>query len=274
MIRERLFPLLWGLLWPVRFFVTRSPFRLGKSLVEKTLLHPLLPPAPRTFTARLQFGTSLQVQYRETIGLGMLLNGSFESPEIEALCSATRPGSTVIDVGANIGIYTVVLARAVGPSGQVLAFEPVPENVERLRRNLEVNDIANVEVFQVAIADRNETVALHLSDDPAYHSTVAVSQGHGLGRSTTVPGRSLNKIWRELGSPEVSVAKIDVEGAELDVLRGATEILATCRPALLIEITTPSQLSAITELLSPYEYRSRQPEGFMDWNYLFTREQS
>jgi FkbM family methyltransferase len=270
MIRKRLFPVIWTLLWPARLYVARSPFRFGKNFLRAVLIRSL-PPSSHTFVARLPFGRRIEVRYREGIGLATLLEGQFEGAEIEALCSYARRDTAAIDVGANIGIYTVVLAAALGAGGRVLAFEPAPENVERLRRNLQMNGISNVDVFPLAVGARSESVALYLSDDAACHSTSAVA-AQRRGRSLTVAASSLDTVWNDARRPGVSVMKVDVEGTELAVLEGARELLAACRPTLLIEIKSARRLADVEELLAPYDYRLKQPDGFMSWNYLFVAD--
>ncbi len=232
----------------------------------------MLPPGPYTFLARLPLGRQIEVRYREGIGLSTLLEGQFERAEIEALCSYAHRDSTAIDVGANIGIHTVVLATAIGTGGRVLAFEPAPENVGRLWRNLCINGISNVDVFPLAIEASGESAALYLSDDPAFHSTSVVAAERRAGRALTVAASSLDTVWNEAGRPSVSVVKIDVEGTEEGVLEGARELLAACHPALLIEIKSARRLVNIKRFLAPYDYLPKQPSGFMRWNYLFVAE--
>jgi FkbM family methyltransferase len=271
MIRKRLFPVIWTLLWPARLYVARSPFRFGKNFLRAVLIRSL-PPSSHTFVARLPFGRRIEVRYREGIGLATLLEGQFEGAEIESLCSYARRDSAAIDVGANIGIYTVVLATAIGTGGRVLAFEPAPENVGRLRRNLRMNGISNVDLFPLAVGTGSESVALYLSDDPACHSTSAVAAERRAGRSLTVAASSLDMVWNEVRRPQVSVVKIDVEGTEIGVLEGARELLAAWRPTLLVEIKSAVRLAHIEGLLAPYDYRPKQPSGFKPWNYLFVAE--
>jgi FkbM family methyltransferase len=271
MIRKRLFHVIWTLLWPARLYVARSGSRFGKSFLQAVLVRSL-PPSSDTFLARLPFGRRIEVRYREGIGLSTLLEGQFEGAEIGSLCSYARRDSAAIDVGANIGIYTVVFSAAIGTGGRVLAFEPAPENVERLRRNLRINGIANVDVFPLAVGASSESVALFLSDDAACHSTSAVAAERRGGRSLTVAASSLDTVWNEVRRPWVSVVKIDVEGTELGVLEGARELLAACRPTLLIEIKSAQRLANVEELLAPYDYRAKQPDGFMSWNYLFVAD--
>jgi FkbM family methyltransferase len=233
----------------------------------------LLPPEPYTFLAPLPFEQKVELRYRETIGLSTLLEGPFERAEIEALCSYVRRGSVAVDVGANIGIHTLVLAAAVGAEGRVLAFEPVPDNVERMQHNLRTSGLRNVDVFPLALGDSNGSVELNLSEDPAFHSTAAPT-GASLDRSVTVATASLDTVLHQVHGPQVSAMKIDVEGDELPVLHGAREVIGASRPALLVEITSARQLAQVEGFLGLYDYRSEQRKGFTSWNYLFVAERA
>lgn len=260
--------LIWRLAWPLRWYVTRAPLQIGTATV-KDMLSRLLPPAPSTFTARLPVGSLVELEYREAIGLHTLLYGSFEAAEIQSLCSWARPNSTALDVGANVGLFTVALAEAVRPAGKVIAFEPFPGNIGRLKGNLELNNIRNVDVLPLAVGREEGTITLHLSRDPAFHSTTGVRGERPLHETITVPTSSLDHAWKRKGLPRVSVVKIDVEGGELSVLSGASALLESCRPVLLVEIPEEEQLEEITTLLRRHGYRAQQPRGFMPWNFLF-----
>src|SRR5918912_4362355 len=182
----RLLRLLWPLTCPVREYWLRSERKLGKKLLLDRVLKPLLPEPPRGFEADLPGGGRVFLHYREDIGLVTLLGGGFERAELEWARRLARPESTAVDVGANVGVYTVVLARAVGPEGRVLAFEPGPENVRRLEENLARNRLENVDVHAIALADRAGELVLRLGADPAYHSTGEVFEGRSAGESLRV----------------------------------------------------------------------------------------
>jgi FkbM family methyltransferase len=181
--------------------------------------------------------------------------------------------TTAVDVGANVGMFTIALSAAVGPSGRVMAFEPFPPNLDRLQRNLHLNEIRNVDVLPLAVDRKEGATTLHLSNDPAFHSTTEVRETErSLNDTITVQTASLDGAWTRAGSPAVSVLKIDVEGGEFLVLSGAAVLLARCRPAILIEVTEEEELQEITTFLEAYGYHARQPDGFMPWNYLFLPE--
>jgi FkbM family methyltransferase len=221
----------------------------------------------------LPLGRVLELQYREVIGLHILLYGSFEPAELTTLCSLARLNTTAVDVGANVGMFTIALSAAVGPSGHVMAFEPFPPNLDRLQRNLHLNEIRNVDVLPLAVDRKDGATTLHLSNDPAFHSTTEIRERErSLHETITVPMASLDGAWTRAGSPAVSVLKIDVEGGEFSVLSGATVLLAQCRPTILIEVPREEQLQEITTFLQAYGYHRQQPDGFMPWNYLFTPE--
>jgi len=235
----------------------------------RTLLLPLLPPPPATFVTRLACGARLALEFRETLGLSYLLNGEFEQAEIEFLRSKAKPGSCAVDVGANVGLFTLALASAVHP-GMVLAFEPVPANAERLKANLSMNQSKNVEVYQTALGDRDGVGSIFVTDDAAYTSMQQSAVARRSHSSIRVPIAKLDRVWQEAGRPEVSVMKIDVEGSELSVLKGATEVLERCRPVVMIEANTAADLTALIGWFAARGYFHWQQPHFMKWNHVFS----
>jgi FkbM family methyltransferase len=166
-------------------------------------------------------------------------------------------------------MYTVALATAVGREGAVLAFEPVPQTSERLRANLSLNELTNVEVVSAAAGASRGIADIRLANDSAYASLVNVKKGRGTGKIISVRIVTLDEVWEERGRPAVSFCKIDVEGAELSVLEGAARMLAACRPALLLEADRGAELDALMSWLRTRGYRERASPGFMPWNHLF-----
>ncbi|MDT8388527.1 MAG: FkbM family methyltransferase [Thiogranum sp.] len=211
----------------------------------------------------------MNLLYREKIGFSTLLKGVFERNELEYVQSILRPGDLAIDVGANIGIYTVAMGLAVQEGGHVWAFEPLPDNVVRLKQNLLANRVEQVDVCEMALSDSDRPVNLYLAGDSAYPSTVAVREGYADGKQLLVESGRLDKHWQDAGEPVVRLIKIDVEGAEPKVLRGAEQCLRKCRPLLLLEANEAEDLEEIKSLLEPLGYEGSQPEGFHGWNWLF-----
>jgi len=149
-------------------------------------------------------------------------------PEVqEALQRLVRPGDVVYDVGASIGFITVICARLVGPAGRVVAFEPSRRALERLRRNVALNDFANVTVVDAAVGDRVGELRMH---DTAGLVWGSVAEDGGVAvRSTTLDA----EIAGGLVPPRV--VKIDIEGFEVHALAGMARTLADHRPVVLCE---------------------------------------
>ena len=268
MLRQGLFRAAWTLSWPIRSYLRVTPAHRGRGLVEAALVRLVIRLAPSTFVAPLPGGGTIALRYRERIGLSTLLYGAFESAETELLRRLARPGTTAVDAGANVGLFTVPLALAVGSEGRVLAFEPAPETVVRLHENLRRNGLGNVSVFEAALGGERGAATLLLADDSAYNST-ATTPTAADSVVVEVPVVRLDDVWAEAGRPEVSVLKIDVEGAELDVLEGAGELVRSSRPAVLVEASEPRRAEAVSRLCAEHGYRLTPASGLQRWNLFF-----
>ena len=166
--------------------------------------------------------------------------GSFEPNEFHFLDGILKPGMVFVDVGANDGYYTLFAARRVGPAGRVVSVEPSSRERGHLERNLARNGIGNVEIVPAALGAAPGHADLHLAH--------GVHTGHNtLGRfahDDVVPARvervpleTLDAVVARLGLPRVDVVKIDVEGAEANVIAGARNVLASMRPILMLEMS-------------------------------------
>jgi FkbM family methyltransferase len=266
---DRRFWVLWSLAWPLRTYARYTRIKRGRKFLIWRVLAALLPPGDRSFLAHTPGGGRVRLRYREVIGFLLLLHRSFERAEVETLMEAARPGTVAVDVGANVGIFTIPLAHAVGADGAVWAFEPLPENIDRLRANVVENQLANVKLVAAAAADTDGALPFHIAGDSAFGSTGQVFSDWDTGRSLTVPAVRLDTEWRAHGTPSVSVVKIDVEGAELAVLRGSQDVIRSCRPILLVEVANSEELERVERYLLQFQYKSRRQKGFVQHNYLF-----
>lgn len=161
-------------------------------------------------------------------------------PELEWIKqSGIRPGDVVVDCGANHGFSTVLFSRWTGPAGRVVAIEPLPHNVEILQRNLELNGSRNVTVHPIAAGSESGTITI------STHPNAAVLRdGPSAAAGIQVPVRTLDET---VPDAHVDFLKIDVEGFELNVLRGAQRLLA-CRPRLAIELHVFTYADKVREL--------------------------
>ncbi len=155
---------------------------------------------------------------------------AFEAGQLRALRRFIAPDTTVIDVGANVGFYTTRFAGWVRGAGRVIAIEPDRDNFVQLRHNVERSGgAAAAELIEAAAAESSGP--LHLLRNPAHPGDHRIAE-HGI----EVQGCCIDDLMAHRAWPAVSLVKIDVQGAELRVLRGARETLSRFRPALFVEI--------------------------------------
>lgn len=173
----------------------------------------------------------------------LFLTGLFEPNEMTWFAWAVRPGMTVIDVGANCGLYSLIAARRVGPAGRVVAIEASPREAARVRDNFELNGFTHATVISAAAAEAAGRAALRVASWPhSGQNTLGDFIYPGVASEGTqeVDVTSVDKVVAELDLTRVDVLKIDAEGADARVLRGASQTLERFRPSLLIEINDPT----------------------------------
>ena len=174
----------------------------------------------------------LQRPYVEVNGLKIFLNlkdspdwfinNEYEPAITKLMLETARPGDVVLDVGANIGYFTVLLAQKVGPQGKVFAFEPSPDNFALLRKNVETNGFSNVVLINKAVSDRQQTLRLYLSKENMGDHRIYDS---GDAReSVVVDCVSLDACLASTPA-KIRLLKMDVQGAEFQVLQGMQSLL-------------------------------------------------
>ena len=157
--------------------------------------------------------------------------GTHEELVQDAMAAQIGAGFTVYDVGAHIGFFTLLASRMAGDSGRVYAFEPRPDNIERLRRNIWTNDARNVEVVAAAASDRDGDAAF-IMHESTLEGRLADATEHS---AASVRTATIDALVRG-GMAPPDLIKMDVEGAEGAVIRGAAHTIDAHRPALLIEV--------------------------------------
>lgn len=178
--------------------------------------------------------------------------GTTEPRVQHAFASLIKPRMVVYDVGANVGFFTVIAAR-LSPQGRVVAFEPLPENSERIRHNISLNNLQNIIVRTEALSDTDAQAQFQVSVEPTWGKLVSVSEGLGPKVGTIdVRVSRLDSLVEAGEIPIPELIKIDVEGAEAGVLRGAESTLRQARPLLLIELHGTNQ--SIARLLESLAY--------------------
>jgi FkbM family methyltransferase len=192
--------------------------------------------------------------FGEIQGMSLILDGYWEQELTTRILENLAPGGVFIDVGANMGYYTTMAAKAVGPEGLVIAFEPSPTNLQFLLRNLALNHARNVVVFSVALSDRAGIAKLWSA--PFYNSGVCSMRGPDFAESSSDYVRIASLRLDDLQTlhqhmPRISVIKLDTEGLEFQALRGAEELLRT------------SERLSLTCELSPQWYPPAEVVGYL-----------
>jgi FkbM family methyltransferase len=155
-----------------------------------------------------------------------------------------RSGDTVVDIGANVGSHTLSMARLVGETGRTYAFEPVPWAVNKLKRNLALNKFKNIKVEQVALSDEN-----HERVEMKFRASFKIEAAQGVDKHGRIEQdwwqecekvvtkmQTLDSYARENKLARVDLIKLDVDGFEGKVIRGASNVLKQHRPILIMEI--------------------------------------
>lgn len=184
--------------------------------------------------------------------------GLNEIPVQTTLQGLLQPGDTFFDIGANVGFFTLLAARAVGPSGSVVSFEPVRQIAATLAQNVKLNDFSNVEVIEVAVGARTGRAALRLTSHPGgatISPDAVVPDQTSVVETEVVCIDALVSIGRV---PSPNLVKIDVEGHELDCLTGMSDLLQFHRPTLLIELDAATTAALASKRNAVGEFLDRR----------------
>lgn len=173
--------------------------------------------------------------------------GMYEQDVSKILAATLKPGDIFLDVGANVGWFSLLASRLVSPTGKVVAFEPAKENINKLKYNLSLNDMSNVELIETAVSDKTEETSFYLNPyGNGGHALWDMQKGREDRQpSEVIPITTITlDDWffgQTLKAPRV--LKIDTEGHDCRVLMGAKRLLDTYRPPYVISELHPQGLS-------------------------------
>jgi FkbM family methyltransferase len=192
-------------------------------------------------------GSKMYVDCNATaLGLRLWMNGTHEKLETELFEKMAQDSMVVVDIGANIGYYTLIAARLVGKKGTVYAFEPEPSNYKLLCENIAINGYANIVPIQKAVSNTSGKAKLYV--DKAIGDVSSFAKDNVLTHSKNVDCLEVETITlddffeRTVGDDRIDLMKIDVEGAEELVIDGAERVLRNNRLKIFMEFM-PDQLT-------------------------------
>jgi FkbM family methyltransferase len=166
----------------------------------------------------------------------LFFRGCHEPHVAELIESVARPGDVCLDVGANVGAHTLVMATRVGPEGRVIALEPHPVIGARLEKNVALSGHDNVTIVRAALADRDGEVAFFGFEEGAFQQGMSsLFEGEGASRRLTVPAITARTLVERAGTERLDMVKIDVEGAEAIVLEQLAPWIERARPHVIFE---------------------------------------
>jgi FkbM family methyltransferase len=191
-----------------------------------------------------------------------------------------KQGDVVVDIGAHIGLYTIISSKRVGTNGKVVAIEADPGNFEMLNRNIKLNQLTNVIPLNYAVYSKETKIKLYLpSGETGFtkYNTIVSNWANNEDKFVEVNANTLDCLLQlnQIREEEVNWIKIDVEGAEFEVLKGATNVLTNSKDiALLIEIHGPDNYRPILNFLSLYNFKIdfEKSNKNGDWRHIVVRK--
>lgn len=211
--------------------------------------------------------TQVEIASEKLAGFYMLLDlqsekdywlGTYEPELQEAITGLVQPGMVAYDLGANIGYITLLLARCVGESGQVIAIEALPDNLERLDSNITLNKLDPiVKIVHGAVVERSQQVNFYVgpSDGMGKVEGSAGRQDLEYSETITVEGIALDDFVYQSGNPVPQFVKIDIEGGEVLAFQGMKRVLNDARPIVLMELHGPEAAVAAWQALTDAGYQ-------------------
>lgn len=232
--------------------------------VSKLLIDPK---KPRIQSVDLQSFTLL-ARVNEDVGRLMKLHGSYEVAETNFINRVVKPEDVCFDVGGNVGFFALLFA-GLAQKEQVHCFEPIALNARMIETSAELNALNNIVVNNTAVGAKNGKVEFVISEDSAYSSMIDTKRSPKKAVKQ-VPLVTLDHYASEHGIMRIDILKIDVEGAEADVIRGANDLLGdpTRRPRyIIIELFEKNlnvfgeTVNGVVEMIAAHGY---QPNAILD----------
>jgi len=225
--------------------VSKAAFRWRKETLTGRMLRLPLRALPKTGRVPILSGPARGIKWTVGAGVADFWMGTYEIEKAELFARHAKPGGTVYDIGANVGFYTLIASRAVGPTGRVVAFEPSPRNLGFLYHHLNLNHNTNVQVMDLAVSDSEGVARFLVGKDPRISQITAAGD-------ITVHTTSLDRLMGELPLPDL--IEMDIEGAEYLALRGAEQLLRKSSPVIFLSTHGQDVHRACCELLRSLDY--------------------
>jgi FkbM family methyltransferase len=207
--------------------------------------------------------------YKDSV-LSRLIYDGFEKDETDFLIKILEKGDIFVDIGTNVGLFSLIASKIIGDEGKVLCFEPSPLIFSRLDENLKLNNFKNIDIRNIGLSDKKGELTFYISNNgyDAWNS-FAPSQDNKLESSIQVPVSTLDIELQVIDKRKIKLVKIDVEGWEKFVLFGGKDFLLKNNPYVMVEFTEENTFNAgypVHEI-----YNIMQEYGYV-WYRLYNGE--
>jgi FkbM family methyltransferase len=182
--------------------------------------------------------------YKDSI-LSRLIYDGFEKDETDYLTKILKKGDVFVDIGANIGLFSLIASKIVGDEGTVLSFEPAPLTFSRLNENVKLNNLKNIDTRNIGLSNKKGEFTFYVSNNgyDAWNS-FAPSQDNKLESTLQIPVSTLDMELKDIDKTKIKLVKIDVEGWEKFVLFGGKDFFVNFNPIVMVEFTEANTFNA------------------------------
>jgi FkbM family methyltransferase len=205
---------------------------------------------------------TLKIKLFQQSAISELIYNGFEETEIQFLKDTLKEGDYFLDIGANIGLFSLYAAEKVGPSGKVIAFEPAPDTFQKLSENVQINNFANVELHNLGVSDQVAKIPFFVSQNgyDAWNSFGNLTN-KSQTIATEVDVKPLDNLLSTIDVAKIKLVKIDVEGWEKFVLLGGEQFFRAQNPLVMMEFTESTcfevgyMVQELYDIMETYGYR-------------------
>lgn len=199
-----------------------------------------------TLITRTRWGVPIEVRKNDSIGHTVYFFGDYEKKLLAVIRRELRPGDVALDIGANIGVVSLFCATRVGPTGRVFAVEALRQNHELLERNVRRAGFSNrITTAHCALGAEEKTIVIRFDETTENWGNTSLLDQSGASQQE-VRMQRLDQLWEKWGRPHIQLVKLDVEGFEAEVLKGAGRLLQESPPAFWIVEFNPDYLARET----------------------------
>ena len=213
-----------------RRFYPRGMQRMLRLLFNPKKMH-IQTVVPYDRTLKINVDTSSYVEWE------LFFRGYYEKWVIDVIKKLVHEGDVAVDAGANIGTHTLILAKLVGASGGVFAFDPDPKSVKRLTENITLNHLTHVKILQSGLSDKEGSIRLFsYGNEMLDQGTASLYELPKLHKtSIEVPVQTLDRFVQHEGVRRFDFIKIDTRGSDFPIIRGARKTIEKFRPHIIFE---------------------------------------